>query len=267
MVLPISELNLITDAQEAKEELPCASCDPCPRYLLGTGVSVLSEERSLQDMSIAELADHCMDEIKRFQRGEPSSDLYGIELFRRALKQLDALAWETVQQRFSEIVYSWMYQHPMRHIANRFDSEENYVAQAFARFWQATAGNQKIEFTTLAAIMRYLRASLNGTILDALRAYCRPRETSLPEPAFAEGLFREEPEDSRGLWEAIQSVLPDPRQQRVAYLLFHCQLKPRQIVQFCAEEFSDVGEIYRLRRNIFERLLRNADYIRWRLDH
>jgi hypothetical protein len=28
-----------------------------------------------------------------------------------------------------------------------------------------------------------------------------------------------------------------------------------------------VGEVYRLRRNIFERLLRNADYIRWRLGH
>jgi DNA-directed RNA polymerase specialized sigma24 family protein len=264
MVLPISELDLISDVQGVTSELICEPCDEC---LPMTVLSLLPDMHALQGMSVAELADRCMDEIKRFQHGEASSDLYGVELFRRALKRLDSVAWEAVQQRFSEIMYGWMYQHPMRQVATRFDSEENYVAQAFARFWQATAGNQKIEFTTLAAIMRYLRASLNGTILDALRAYSRPREMPLPEPGAAEGLFGEEQDDSHELWEAIQSVLPDQRQQRVAYLLFHCQLKPRQVVQFCSDEFSDVGEIYRLRRNIFERLLRNADYIRWRLGH
>jgi DNA-directed RNA polymerase specialized sigma24 family protein len=254
----------MTDLQGTTSELTGDPCDACsPMSVL----SLLPDMLPVQDMSVTELADRCMDEIKRFQRGEPSSDLYGIELFRRALMQLDPLAWEAVQQRFSDVMYGWLYQHPMRHAASRFDSEENYVAQAFARFWQATAGNQKIEFTTLAAILRYLRASLNGTILDALRAYSRPRETPLPEPGSAEGLFGEEQDDSHELWEAIQSVLPDQRQQRVAYLLFHCQLKPRQVVQFCPDEFSDVGEVYRLRRNIFERLLRNADYIRWRLGH
>jgi hypothetical protein len=263
MVLHISELDLVTRLQDVESDLNGGLCGEYSR----THASSLSPDNPLQDMSAAELAAHCMDEIKCFQRGEPSNDRYGIELFHRALKQLDPLAWEIVQQSFSDMVYSWMCQHPMRHIASRFDSAENYVAQAFARFWQATAGNPKIEFMTLAAILRYLRASLNGTILDALRAYSRPRETPLPEPGSAEGIFGEEQDDSHDLWEAIQSVLSDKRQQRVAYLLFHCHLKPRQIVQYCHDEFSDVGEIYRLRRNIFERLVRNADYIRWQLGH
>lgn len=264
MALPIPELDPFSDSQDAENNLNYGSCDECPRI---SALSSSPDMLPLQDMSVVELADRCMDEIKHFQCGEPSNDLYGIELFSRALKQLDSWAWETVQQRFGDMMHGWLYQHPMRHIACRFDSEENYVAQAFARFWQATAGNPRIEFTTFAAILRYLRASLNGTILDALRAYSRPREMPLPEPGAAEGLFGEEQDDSHELWEAIQSVLPDKRQQRVAYLLFHCHLKPRQVVQFCPDEFSDVGEIYRLRRNIFERLLRNADYIRWRLGH
>jgi DNA-directed RNA polymerase specialized sigma24 family protein len=264
MVLHISELNLITDLQDVTSKLNDASCDECSNMPV---LTLQADMLPLQDMSVMELADRCMNEIKRFQRGEPSNDLYGIELFHRALKQLDPLAWEVVQHRFSDVMYGWIYQHPMRHLASRFDSEENYVAQAFARFWQATAGNPKIEFMTLAAILRYLRASLNGTILDALRAYSRPREMPLPESGSAEWLFGEEQDDSHEVWEAVQSVLPDKRQQRVAYLLFHCHLKPRQVVQFCQNEFSDVGEIYRLRRNIFERLLRNADHIRWRLGH
>src|SRR2546428_761126 len=52
------------------------------------------------------------------------------------------------------------------------------------------------------------------------------------------------------------------REQRLAYLLYHCNLKPREIVRFCQEEWPDVQEIYRLRRNILERLLRKTDQLR-----
>ena len=216
-------------------------------------------------LSVTELADRCMREVNNYRNGEPSNDRYGVELFRRALIQRDALAWEIVQQRFNELMLQWMRSHPMREVASRFDSEENYVAQAFTRFWQATAVNQKIEFRSLAAVLRYLRATLNGTILDTLRTYSRSREMPLPEPGETGELIAIEQDDGRELWEVIKSLIPDKRQQRVAYLLFHCRLKPREIVHYRSEEFSDVQEIYRLRRNIFERLLRNADYIRWRL--
>lgn len=216
-------------------------------------------------MSVTELADRCMSEITNYLNGEPSNDQYGVELFRRALAQRDALAWEIVHQRFNGLMLRWMRSHPMREVASRFDSEENYVAQAFTRFWQATAVNQKIEFRSLAAVLRYLRATLNGTILDTLRTYSRAREMPLPEPGETEELIAIEQDDGRELWEVIKSLIPDKRQQRVAYLLFHCCLKPREIVHYRSEEFSDVQEIYRLRRNIFERLLRNANYIRWRL--
>ena len=219
-----------------------------------------------KNMSLSTLADRCMSEINNYRRGEPSSDQYAIELFRRALMQLDPLAWETVQQRFNEMMLRWMRSHPMRKAACRFDSEENYVAQAFTRFWRATVGNQAIEFRTLAAVLRYLRASLNGTILDTLRAYSRAQEMPLPEPGEPGEPLAEGRDDGRELWEVIRSLIPDERQRRLAYLLFHCHLKPREIVRYCSLEFSEVQEIYRLRRIIVERLLRNADYIRWRLN-
>ena len=61
-------------------------------------------------------------------------------------------------------------------------------------------------------------------------------------------------------------MLPAGREQRLAYLLYHCGLKPREIVRFCPQEWSDIQEIYHLRRNLMERLLRNADQLRWRLN-
>lgn len=216
-------------------------------------------------MSISALADRCSTEGDNYRRGEPSDDQYGIELFRRALQQRDPLAWEAVQQRFGETVLRWMRSHPLRKFACCFDSEENYVAQTFARFWQATAGKQEIRFRTLAAALQYLRASLHGTILDTLRTYSRPQEVALPGPGEPGEPLANESDDSHELWEVVKGLLSNERERRLAYLLFHCHLKPREIVHFCSEEFSEVQEIYCLRRNIFERLLRNADYIRWRL--
>jgi hypothetical protein len=217
-------------------------------------------------LSTSELANHCMSEFNNYRCGAPSSNQYSLELFHRALMQRDPLAWEVVQQRFNQTVLYWMRVHPMREAACRFDSEENYVAQAFARFWQATVGNKEIEFKTLAAVLRYLRASLHGAIIDTLRTYSRPQQVPLPEPGEPGEPLTEEQENGSGLWEVIRSLIPEGRQQRVAYLLFHCHLKPREIVRFCPQEFSEVREIYFLRRNIFERLLRNAEYIRCRFD-
>jgi hypothetical protein len=57
-------------------------------------------------------------------------------------------------------------------------------------------------------------------------------------------------------------MLPDEREKRLAYLLYHCGLKPREIVLRCSPEFPDVQEIYRLNSNIVERLRRNCDRLR-----
>src|SRR5205807_2616571 len=165
---------------------------------------------------------------------------------------------------FDETVRGWLYSHPRREVACRLGSEETYVALAFERFWQATS-QQQLEFETLAGALTYLRASLNGAILDTLRTYSRPREVALPEPGEAGEPQVEDQADSNEVWKAIQDLLPNKRERRLVYLLYYCGLKPREIVRFCPQEWSDVQEIYRLRRNIFERLVRHADSIRWQL--
>ena len=219
----------------------------------------------LHAMKLSLLAERCVKEMNNYRRGEVPDNQYGLELFRRAMIEHDSDAWTWVQKCFGEIVLTWLHRHPRKEEAYRLDSEENYVAQAFARFWQATTCNQKLAFTSIAAALQYLHASLNGAILDTLRSYARQKEIPLPEPGFAGEPFVEEPEDANELWEAIQGLLPHAREKRLSYLLFYCSLKPRDIIRYFPQEFSDVREIYTLRRNIMERLLRNADTIRWRL--
>ena len=227
----------------------------------------LTAEPPLNTLSVSELAERCMKEINRYYRGETCNDRYSVELLRRAMVQGDPYAWEVLQQCLSVIVRGWMRRHPGRTAACRLESEENYIALTFARFWQATVHHQQVEFSTLAAALRYLRLCLNAVILDMLRTYARSKEVPLPEPGFAEEPYMEgdDDEESTELWRVIRQMLPTQREQRVAYLLYHCGLKPREIVRLCPQEFSEVREIYWLRRNIADRLVRHADSIRWQL--
>jgi hypothetical protein len=229
-----------------------------------TPVTLLSISLS-SELSLSVLAAHCLLEIDNYHRGEPYTERYGLELLHRAIVQSDQEAWTWVQHCFEGIVHGWVRCHPQRAVACRLESEENYVAQAFERFWHATACNQQVKFRSLAAALQYLRASLQGAILDTLRAYQRPGEVSLSESGAPGELSVEDEMFSSELWDTIKGILYDPREQRLAYLLFECGLKPREIVQYCSQEWGCVYEIYSLRRTIMERILRHGDFLRWRL--
>ena len=227
-------------------------------------VSLLSNPLC-SEMRLPALAAYCLREIDHYRRGEPYTDTYAVELLRRATVEDDQEAWLWVHHCFGGLMRAWLHRHPKREAACRLESEEHYVAQAFERFWQATTANQRVGFSTLAAALQYLHASLHGAILDTLRAYVLPREVSLPEPGEPGEPHVEESTESSEVWEVLKTMLPNPREQRVAYLLFYCGLKPREMVRFYPQEWSSVCEIYGLRRTIMERLLRNADRLRFQL--
>lgn len=197
---------------------------------------------------------------------ETARDQEGLQLFQRALTLGDDDAWCQLIERYQGLVLAWVRNHSRHDLAYRYHNSDYYVALAFERFWQATARNRSLTFTSLESALSYLKASLNGAILDTLRTYTRP-EMPLPEPGslYTIELSCEDSPCEQELWDVIQNLLPTARERRVAYLLFYCGLKPREIVKFCQDEFPEVREVHRLRRNIVERLLRQADTIRWRL--
>ena len=193
----------------------------------------------------------------------PSKDEYIEALLHRAIVQGDQDARVGVQQCLSGAVRGWLHWHPKREAVYRLDSEENYIAVAFERFWQGTI-DQQIEFSTLAKALHYLHVSLNGAILDRLRASSRPKEVPLPQPDSPEETLMEDATSGAEVLERLQPMFLNVREQRLAYLLFHCGLQPGEIVHCCSREFSDIYEIYRLRRSIMKRLLCNIDHLRLR---
>ncbi|QBD81433.1 sigma-70 family RNA polymerase sigma factor [Ktedonosporobacter rubrisoli] len=217
------------------------------------------------EMSLKTLVEYCKREMARYRRKETCDDQYCLEILRRAIMHRDDEAWMALQQLFCESLYIWLSRHPHRETALRYEPDEkNYVDDAFARFWRAVS-EQKLTFTTLAAALSYLHLCLNCAIMDTLRAYSRPKEEPIPDYGHPDEPLVEDHYYENELWEVVKSILPAEREKRIAYLHFHCNLKPREIIRYCPSEFSSEDEIYRLKRNIMERILRNADKIRWRL--
>jgi hypothetical protein len=93
-------------------------------------------------MSVPVLAAHCLKELSNYRRGEPCTDVYGVELLRCATVKGDQEAWTGVQHCLSEVVRGWLRRHPSREAACRLENEENYVAQAFEHFRQASSRNR-----------------------------------------------------------------------------------------------------------------------------
>jgi DNA-directed RNA polymerase specialized sigma24 family protein len=220
---------------------------------------------ALRQMDLSSLADRCSDEMKRWQHKEAFDDQYCLEIFRRAILQGTDQAWTTLQRRFGETVRVWLRSHPSCDLALRRDSEENYIALTFSRFWYAVR-DQQVEFPSLYAALSYLHATLNGIILDIVRSHLGAKEVPLPEADSPdEPIVSNEPGDEQAVWKSLQDLVPDPREQRLLYLLYYCGFKPREIAVRCPQAFPDVKEIYRLNHNILERLRRNRDRMRWLL--
>ena len=214
----------------------------------------LTLNQSGSEMTTTELAAHCVGEINNFRRGESGSEKFSFELLRRAIVQGEEEARVWIQRCFSELVLSWLRRHPNRGTVSELDREENYVAQTFERFWQATALTQHIEFNSLAGVVQYLRACLNGAMIDILRTYSRSKKIPLLDPRKSGERRIENKVESNDVWDRLTKVIPNGKEQRLAYLLFHCGLKPRQIMLFCPQEFRDVQHINRLRSNMMNRL-------------
>jgi len=215
-------------------------------------------DEALHQINLKTLAELSTHELQRRRWAEFGGDRHCVDLFRRALVEQTDEAWLALQQCFTETVRSWLWSHPGHDVAFLRDSEENYIAQTFSRFWYAVR-DQQLEFTTLPAALRYLHATLNGLLMDTLRSHLRgrAREVPLPEPGCSEEPATAGAIDGQSIWDDIQGFLPDERERRVAYLLYHCGLKPRDIIVRCPREFKDVQEIYHLNHNVVKRLQRN----------
>ncbi len=223
------------------------------------------DQDDLASWSPAQLAQRCAVEQQHYHQRAPSDDRYCLELFLRAIHQRDELAWDLIYHQFSGTVLGWLRQHACASRLRSLEEPDVYVTAAFRKFWLATAspGAATPRFLSLASVLAYLRSCLNSVVLDEMRQLqTRQREEPIEQVITTAA---EEPvhQPAQELWELIERALPDRRERRLIYLLFVLGLKPRDVVRTAPQDFPTAQEVYRLTRNILDRLRRNPALRAW----
>ncbi len=186
--------------------------------------------------------------------GGTCHDQYYLGMFRRALKERNQDAQRWLEHHFRAMLIDWVHAHPNRDQACQLHPEEYFVIQAFKRCWQTSIQHRKLAFKNMPDILYFLRVNLNAAILDELRSNSRSDKAQLEKSIGVSGSFSNDDNSNREVWRLIEEKLPDARKRHLAFLLFHCALGPVEIVRRCPQDFSDVQEVSRMRRDIMELL-------------
>jgi RNA polymerase sigma factor (sigma-70 family) len=225
----------------------------------------MSDANELQHMPVGDLAQRCAQETDLYFNHQNYDSAYCFELFRRAIRNNDERALEVLIVQYQPLVTRWvdrwMDRHPDFSLFN--EETQDFVAQAFERFWISFTSAKLEKSQSLAAVLRYLQMCVNGATTDAWRKLRRiqieqesrdeDQEFSEPDPT---------PEDllqTNEFWELIRKKAKDLKEYKVLYASFYLDLSPREILSEYPGEFRSIKEIYQHKANFLERLERDDD--------
>jgi RNA polymerase sigma factor (sigma-70 family) len=221
------------------------------------------KEGFVDGLSVSELARCCAEETNKFLRQSVSNDRYCLELFRRAIVRRNEDAWACIYQQYAPLVLTWVNQHQSATSLLGQDSSSPLVNAAFAKFAQALTPAKMGNFETLAAVLKYLKMCVHSVIADEVRArqarqYEETLEAIEQEPA------ADDPAENviaglsiQNLWQVIQEELNGEEERLLLYLAYVQGMKPAEICAQQRQLFPTVEDVYRIKRNVLERLRRN----------
>jgi hypothetical protein len=218
---------------------------------------------TLRELPLVELARRCREETQRFLAGGDRDDAYCFEIFHRAVANRDDSAWAAIVTQYRGIVLAYVSQHTAAAVIR--ESDDYWINRAFQRFWTAVGPDRFGQFPDLPSLLKYLKLCVHSVLMDEIRARRATSSTSLdevpesvPSRANSERIVVGELAGQQ-LWDAIIREVQDEAEREVVLLSFARDLKPAEIFERHPDLFASVADVYRIKRNIIERLRRNAE--------
>lgn len=151
----------------------------------------------------------------QLQHSEYAS-LDGYELFRRAIEERDELAWAESAARYRRMLIFWA----RRCIARTTIGEccDDIVDYAFTRAWKALSPERFAGFSSLAALLGYLRGCVSTAVIDCARhemmfdrlfQVIEADNVATPEQIVLDQL------DHSKLWQIVNSVVQNDQEQHI----------------------------------------------------
>jgi DNA-directed RNA polymerase specialized sigma24 family protein len=226
------------------------------------------------ETSVDRLRQRCKSETEADLSARPSDTRYCHELFRRALTEQNQDAWEAIYSEFALLVRKWISEHPGYGYLDL--GSDTFVNCAFTNLWRSLSARERFaRFPELAAILAYLRACARSCVRDEYRRQYHSAESlSLEDESVASagaapisaaptvpdpGKIVLEREQSDRLHRTIARHLQDERDRFVFQASFEWSVRPGEIFALRPDLFSDVQHVYRVKRNLLDRLSRDPE--------
>jgi len=202
----------------------------------------------------------CMDGEERSYKKigvvvQERDEQFWLKKFRRALRDGDQDTQRRLQQKFSTLVIDLIHNHPLATMAFDLQNQEYYVTETFRCFWNSAPRHQIYNLKSLSDVLLYLSMIVNAVILDSLRSFSSLKAIPSTSNQLMEVVLTRDYVQNLELWECIESEFSNFRARKIAFLLFHCALRPDEIIVRFPNEFSDADEISQIRRNVMNLLL------------
>lgn len=179
-----------------------------------------------------------------------------LDLFRRAVVEGDQAAWDALYAQYQHLVRTWLRRHAAASLTD--EADDYLINRTFERFWMYVKPDRFASFAGLPALLQYLKLCAHGVLLDEVRSQARKQTVPVRDqvqPLASEDII--EREAARTLWQAISAAARDESDLLIARLSFLHGLKPREIYERHPDRFANVAEVYRVKRNLLDRLRRD----------
>lgn len=210
-------------------------------------------------MDLKTLFERCQNDTNQYKRGlsVPSDNCF--ELMRRALADDDNLALTHLYSNYRQLLMNWVLKHPGFSVTG--EDPDYFMSGAFANFYFALRNDKFQNFASLAKALAYLKSCVHTVILQYIRKN-RLSYSSLDD-VDTKGQKQDYDRIFRvmAIWERITQLLPDDKDQKLAYLIFVQERKPVEIAQAFPDIYPDARTVSVARQRI-RRILQQDDQLR-----
>ena len=210
----------------------------------------------------------CAEESRKFRDNASTADEFCMEAFRRAVVEGDELCWQSLQDVYRVQVVAWC----RSAAAGITVANEDLVAFVWEKFWQNYKPAKFAQAQSVSQILSYLKSCALSAVYDEKRELgsvasldapvaSRDGGTStlgdvLPDPAEGPEAVIEGKLSRAELRALVAAELKDDKERLIIADKFDLGLTSREIFALHRDIFPDVNDVYRVTRNLLERLAR-----------
>lgn len=197
------------------------------------------------------------------RKADGSHEPFCFELFRRAIVERDDASWTAVYKHYYGYVRGWV----RKATVPDDDDVDDLVQDALISFWNTYKQEQFSKAKTVGHVLGYLKSCAKTAVLQRARTKSRRAQTVgmseeieavLPHVENVEKWVSSTLQQDE-IWTLVDETCKSDQDRAIMDGIFKRGATPADIFALYPDLFADVDEVYKVKRNMWNRLRRNTN--------